>query len=301
MTENKHFKRLVRAHAHKFGIPYIVALKYFRASEKAVKSIMQTPTGLQAQDVLNQSRRPTLLVLGSYYFSNPKEDFINPEADDILSEQRQREVQHLVTNLLRFEPTKVAVEVPVQMQDELDRRYQSYLSGNTGPGRSEIDQVAFRIAQHLKHERVHGIDTQQQLDGDKQTLEQEFNAFVEDHDLSGWMQTMARFGQDFIEEWNHIQENGTVSDLYRYLNAPEQLKHRGDYLMAMVAANGEYKGAGYVANWYERDLRIFVNLTRLASPEDRVFLLVGAGHAGPIADMAVESGFYQPIDVLDFL
>ena len=74
---------------------------------------MQTHTGLQAQDVLDKSRKPTLLVLGSYHFNNPREDFVNPEADDILSEQRQREIQQLVNNLLTFEPTKIAVEVPV--------------------------------------------------------------------------------------------------------------------------------------------------------------------------------------------
>lgn len=75
-----------------------------------------------------QEAPPTtqVMVLGSYHFSNPGLDAVNLEADDVLSERRQREIQILAETLAEWRPTKIVVERVVPAPTFLDSRYADY-------------------------------------------------------------------------------------------------------------------------------------------------------------------------------
>jgi hypothetical protein len=75
------------------------------------------------------AQQPTLLILGTYHMANPGRDLIHLEADDVLAPKRQREIEALVNSLKAFRPTKIAVEVDPQHQDELNERYRAYCEG----------------------------------------------------------------------------------------------------------------------------------------------------------------------------
>ena len=46
-----------------------------------------------------------------------------------------------------------------------------------------------------------------------------------------------------------------------------------------MGAEGAYPGPDHVTAWYNRNLRIFANLQRLAAaPDERILLVIGAGH-----------------------
>ena len=51
--------------------------------------------------------KPTVMILGTYHMDNPGADAVNFEADDVLSTKRQRELQHLIEQLARFNPTQI--------------------------------------------------------------------------------------------------------------------------------------------------------------------------------------------------
>lgn len=53
--------------------------------------------------------KPKVLVLGSFHFQGSS-DIIQPDSDDLITEQKQREIEEVVKRLSEFEPTKVAVE-----------------------------------------------------------------------------------------------------------------------------------------------------------------------------------------------
>ena len=62
------------------------------------------------------------MVLGTYHMSNANHDYVKTNYRDVLDEGYQRQIQDVVTRLLRYRPTHVAVEVePGQMQGWQER------------------------------------------------------------------------------------------------------------------------------------------------------------------------------------
>lgn len=49
--------------------------------------------------------------------------------------------------------------------------------------------------------------------------------------------------------------------------------------MALIGSSDDYVGADVILRWYERNIKIFVNVARLASESsDRILVLIGGGH-----------------------
>jgi hypothetical protein len=84
----------------------------------------------------------------------------------------------------------------------------------------------------------------------------------------------------------------TLLETFLYINSPERLAvGHGHYLVGpmLLGPLGEYFGADVQTAWYNRNLRITSNLTRLVrSPEDRILVIIGAGHV-PIIRHALSS------------
>jgi hypothetical protein len=55
-------------------------------------------------------------------------------------------------------------------------------------------------------------------------------------------------------------------------------------------------GADLLAAWYARNVRIFVNLLRVAQPGDRILVLFGAGHLGILRELVRSAPGFQLID-----
>ena len=56
-----------------------------------------------------------------------------------------------------------------------------------------------------------------------------------------------------------------------------------------------------VASWYERNLKIFSNLQRLAAQKERVFLLFGAGHLRILRDLVQADRNLKWVDACAYL
>jgi len=102
--------------------------------------------------------QPSLLVLGTAHFSNPGNDLINLDTEDILSSIRQKEIVAVVDNLAKFKPTHIAVEIPSDSQEDLNNRFLDYKKGRYELNRSEMDQIGFRLAVKLDHNKIHAVD-----------------------------------------------------------------------------------------------------------------------------------------------
>lgn len=66
------------------------------------------------------------------------------------------------------------------------------------------------------------------------------------------------------------------------------------YADLMLVGEGEnYIGADVILRGYERNMKIFVNLSRITtSPEDRVVIVIGAGHVPLLTHFIEASGRY---------
>ncbi|MYA98728.1 hypothetical protein F4X90_03455 [Candidatus Poribacteria bacterium] len=74
-------------------------------------------------------------------------------------------------------------------------------------------------------------------------------------------------------------------------------------IAAQIGVGDQYVGLDWLLRWYERNLKIFVNLTRITeSADDRILLIIGAGHVFLVQQFLEDSGDYiieSPLKYLD--
>jgi hypothetical protein len=230
---------------------------------------------------------------------NPGMDRFNVEADDVLTPKRQAEIVALVEQLAEFRPTKVAVEKRWQDSTTL-AQYQAYLRGEHELTRDETEQIGFRLARLMGHETVYPINVVMMLDDE--ALEPLIAANPE---YQKKMQGVDEFGTEMMRIMEQWLAEGTIGKMLYNMNRPEYIRLGHDpyveYFVPIVEGDN-YAGADMVATRYQRNLRIFANLTRITdSPDDRIFLIYGPGHVPPLHDLVVAHPGYCVVDPLPYL
>jgi predicted outer membrane protein len=224
-----------------------------------------------------------VMILGTYHFANPGLDYVKSELDDHLSERRQKQIADVVALLAQFKPTKIAVE-SLPETAEVQANFEAFLKGEYTLTADESEQIGFRLAKQFGHARIHQIDHRQGLD---------IGAVLAAAERSG-NGAFLEFFQKTIAQVQALQKRQasmTVRESLVAYNEPQMLaKARDIYLqMARVRSGQDFVGADVLATWHQRNFRIFANLAAIiASPEDRVLVIYGSGHA-PILRQMVES------------
>lgn len=239
------------------------------------------------------AERPSLLVLGTAHLDNPGRDVVNTKVDDILAPDRQSQVAALVERLAAYRPTRIAVEWDRLDQARLDARFRAYREGRYALGRSEIDQVALRLAARLGLPGLDAVDWNEMPPGRE-----------EDFDWMAWVEAQGQTAR--VEAMRKAPDRNTSgrADLLawlRHANSPEALaaSHRQYFDYLLLGDAKAYPGANWVGNWYARNLKIFTHLVRLAGrPQDRVLVIYGAGHAPLLRQFAEQSGAFRVEDPL---
>jgi len=86
-----------------------------------------------------------------------------------------------------------------------------------------------------------------------------------------------------------------TTNTYMFSNDPERLheSHSLYFKIARIGIASQFPGADWVQHWYGRNLKIFVNLTRLVeSHDERILLIIGSGHAWLLRQFAEEDGLF---------
>jgi Family of unknown function (DUF5694) len=247
-------------------------------------------------------RKPTIMILGSYHMANPGRDVADMQAEDVLQPKRQREIEELVSLLKRFNPTKIAVEVEPAKNSKLQSDYQKYLSGDYQLKRDEIEQIGFRLAKELKHQKLYAVDWFGAPPGKDEDYD--YEAFARKNNLAVALDNFTRKARTSIKPLEEIQRTGTILDIFRYLNSEETINkdHQNYYGLLDFASGEQYVGANWLQYWYGRNLKIFTNIMRVTeSPDDRILVIYGAGHLKFLKEFAAESGKYQVEDAAKYL
>ena len=244
--------------------------------------------------------KPTIMILGTYHMANPGVDAVNFEADDVLNAKRQHELQQLIEQLARFNPTKIAIEADTGLDTEIEAQYQDYLNGRYQLERNEGDQVSFPLAKKMQHSKVYCVDWFGREDK-RETVDLE--TFAKAHNQSELLEKADAMIQDMAQEsfatLTELQKNGSVIDMFHFLNQEETIRalHKINNIPPLIHAQigvaDQYVGLDWLLDWYERNLKIYVNLTRITeSPDDRILLMMGAGHVGLVQRFLEDSGDY---------
>jgi hypothetical protein len=256
------------------------------------------PTAVAAKAAPNAE----FLFVGSYHMGNPGQDVHNMRADDVTSDQRQREIREVARLLEAYKPTKVMVEVATAKQGELQQRFDQSCGGSRGLTRNEVEQLGFRIACDLGLSGVVAVD---------------WNELgpIRDEDSVDYLKAVERHGQQQTYKEHHTigaatsaqdqrtLEQGSVLDMLRRLNSPSWLEANGRayYRIGMLGTPQDPIGANWVQLWYGRNLMIFNNIARRTEPGDRILVIYGAGHGNHLRQLAADSGVYRVHDPLAWL
>lgn len=247
--------------------------------------------------------KPALLILGTPHFGNPGRDTVNVRVPDVLTPERQREIEAIVTPLAAFRPTRVAVEWPADEQARLDQRYADYRAGRFQLTANERDQIGLRLAARLGLARIDAVDWSGDAPG--QESDYDYPAWAEAHGRGPeWRAWVGRF-QAEADASARLMACTPVSAWVRSVNTPAYrlANHRTYFHVAQIGdSRGANPGAAWVGTWYTRNLRILNNLRSLApGPQDRVIAIYGAGHGHLLDQLARESGEFAVADPFDHL
>lgn len=244
--------------------------------------------------------RVEVLLLGSYHMANPGLDAFNLEADDVLVPERQREIAALVNRLAAFAPTRVAIEAERSDSATWLDAFAAYRTGTRSLQRNEREQIGFRLAAQLGHERIYPIDV---------SLGLRIGALAEVARSStshqGRLAEMQSFGAEALQTMAAWLAEGSISDMLYRMNQPVtlDLAHMPymDFVLPVNTPDNPV-GAELVATWYRRNLLIFANLLDVvADRQDRILVIYGQGHIPLLKQFTGESRDLCLIDPLPFL
>jgi hypothetical protein len=107
-----------------------------------------------------------------------------------------------------------------------------------------------------------------------------------------------RDGQKEIDE-------KTIRELLLSWNQPDFLfeSHRLHIkIIPRIGHGTQYLGVNWLKGWYERNLIIYTNLTRITtSPDDRILVIYGAAHIPLLSQFIQDSGLYTLDSVENYL
>lgn len=249
-------------------------------------------------------------ILGVFHFSNPGLDTYKQKFSvDILSEERQAEVQDLLNSLSKFQPTKILLEVPRKESDSLlNLRYREYLNGelDISDKSNEIYQLGFRLAEKLGHDKLYASDAKgsqwfgAEIDWDTYDPE-EYQKSLNQYEKA------ARYDhQELYELHDSLKSVTPLKEYLKFTNTPEsRLKSHQAYLTSTIltGAGDLYIGADNVARWYQRNLKIFANTYDIAdfSEEDRILLIYGSSHVWQLRQLLKDSPDFDYVEINEFL
>lgn len=283
----------------------------FRGKAARIASVLLF-VGLPAAG-LNAQERPTgfpatcapgeveVMLLGTYHFAGSSGDAVQTPATDILSPLRQAELDTVAARLARWAPQQIAVEWPLSFADSTAARYARYVAAGTSASRNEVVQVGFRLARRLGHAGVDPIDHPMGVGNDS------IGALLERRpDLAQRRDSLLavlRAGADSTSRWHRettILEHLRAANTDQALHGGNSMSMFGSFLAAGEGDNRS--GPQLLARWYERNLYMAHNLTRVLRPGTRrVLALVGSGHVPPLRNLLDESPDFCPVSPLPYL
>lgn len=266
--------------------------------------ILAAVAGLSAAnaDAQNRDSQADFLFIGSYHMGNPGRDVHNTKADDVLNEERQREIAEVVRLIERYNPTKVMVEAGTERQDEISTNFAESCKGSRPLTKNEREQLGFRIACDMGLETVYAVDRDEL-------------APIKDEDSINYPKAVERYHQQeqydadlaIGKAWNdkaqQVLDRGTVLDMLKHLNSDAWLRDNAMsyYRVGLLGTPADPVGANWVQYWFGRNLAIFNTIARNTDKGDRVLVIYGAGHGNYLRQLAADSGIYRVHEPMNWL
>ena len=224
-----------------------------------------------------------ILLLGTFHFANPGLDVVKVKSADVMSPQRQTEIQRVVEQIKKFNPDKIFVEWLPERQEQLDSLYQQYRKGRFELTANEVYQLGFRVAADLRHSLLYGIDFRETVFPFDSLMKA-----IKANNQNELMQQLQQKMQSIQNDFNTMLEKSTITEMLLWLNTDSmQAANSGAYMQMLRAGDLRNHIGSYAASeWWRRNMVIYENmLKRLEGGEQRVVVLFGSGHTAVLHDL----------------
>lgn len=230
------------------------------------------------------NRRIKILLIGTWHFDvNATNDANRNDLTDLTSPKRQREIDSVTTQLAAFRPDKFFVENIPARQAYWDSLYQQMQRGLVSDtvSKGEDFQIGLKTARKAGLKQgVTCVDVRQNIRMDK------YEAFAETHKNDPDSAQNKVFSINFckpVPSFKKLAATKTVGGMLLAHNTRDYLlTNNYDYSHWFLGANAgdDYAGVDGTISWYERNLKIFVNVLRNVDldHDQRYILLYGAAH-----------------------
>jgi len=245
---------------------------------------------------------PQVLLVGTFHFAYYGLDaHVTSEENkvDILSPEKQKEVEELVAYIAKFKPTKIVVEGG-RNSGYLVNQYRDYKSGEAKLRAREIDQICFRLMDQFGIDTLYGADAwglnySMSNSKDSTALNPFLEELYKDWGYGGEDEMSKRY-KEWYEYDDRLANELNLLDYFKYMNEDKTIKRmHGAYLVSDAFKLDEHRGADALAlTWYTRNLRIFRNIQNLdTKPDDRIMVLFGAGHISILKQLFESTPEYE--------
>lgn len=222
----------------------------------------------------------SIMVLGTYHFSNAGMDKANVKADDVTAPARQAELERLTDALAAWKPDKVVVEWQYPQPFTVPG-YRAFKPKDLETKTNEVVQIGFRLARKLGHAEVYGFDEQPGPGEPDYFPFGPVEAFATAHGQKGELDAVFDYFRQQAAAQTKAQETQSISELLLTINDPARnaAEHaKGYYGMLRFGDGEDQPGAVLNAMWYMRNAKMFAKIGLIAKPGERVLVLVGSGH-----------------------
>jgi hypothetical protein len=235
-----------------------------------------------------------VMIVGTYHFSNPGADQHDVKADDVLTPDRQQQLEAIAKSMLRFHPSVVAVEWPADLVNE---RYAKFRAGTLAPSHNEVVQLGFRLAKDGGLDSVHGID----VDGDFPY--EPVQAWAQQHGAADRLAATQGKIEASVNKITELQHNGTIAAALRVMNQPENIAEDYSFYGELMhyGAGDDQPGAKLLTAWHARNFEICARLVQSLRPGDRAVVFFGSGHSYLLRQCVNETPGLKLVEANDYL
>ncbi|MBA2176472.1 hypothetical protein H0266_16355 [Halobacillus locisalis] len=223
--------------------------------------------------------KPEILLVGMFHMT----------VDPTSVNEEQEEIIRVSEKMKKFEPTKIAVEKSFYVEEEMNKRYQSFLKGDLQLAYDEVEQLGFRIAKAMDHPQLYSVD--EIVDMSSPTLEQVFE-WAKEH--------QPELFKNLVSSQQSLQQSITgrsISDKLTYINSAAYQDDLPRIYMKIsrIGDRQHQVGVHWLKQWHQRDLAIAANISRIVKNGDRLLVLIGADHLHLLQQFLKDSQDYKLI------
>jgi len=203
--------------------------------------LIVSPVAASKQPTADDSSPIEILLVGTSHFAGSVGDDHTFAIEDLLSDQRQAELDRAATLLAAFAPDQAHFECMPDAEQRLNERYGRYRAGDwtlVDEGRrNEIYQLGFRLMKKAGLDHLHCVDARGLWLGQRA---RQVGVEHQPELIEGVQQRGRRSVQDAIE---FVAEHDLVEFL-RYVNSEEQLFNNHSAYLMYYARIGSFDDAG---------------------------------------------------------